>query len=182
MTVGTLSTFTTITGGAHSDVITDQTFAGAFAADLGAGDDTFLLVNGNAHSTVTLTFGAGSDTLELDAAVNVTAATSAGITDALITIADFNAAEDQLDLSGLAGTHDVLTDPEQTAISGAATLLAALNLAAAATTAGDYTAFNYGTDMYVFVDEGTGAVDAGDGLVKITGMSVAELDAQNFIA
>jgi hypothetical protein len=44
-----------------------------------------------------------------------------------------------------------------------------------------FTAFNYGSDMYVISNDGTAAWADTDGIIKIAGMQLDDTDASNFI-
>ena len=62
----------------------------------------------------------------------------------------------------IAAPFDPTTPQEQNAISAAATLFAAVTLAAANTNAGgDFTVFNYGANAYVFENNGNQATRYG---------------------
>lgn len=172
--------------GAGKDVVTIDTASlesGELAIDLGAGNDVLTLAaNAAADSTaITITLGAGNDTLALTALANLTGNSAAAITADLITVADFNAAQDVLDLSGLNLTRDVLVNTELADIAAATSLRAAVIAAAAVTNAGEYSIFNYGGDAYVFNNDATATLGAGDGLVKIVGFQVENITATNFI-
>jgi len=172
--------------GGGKDIVTIDTAtleSGALAINLGAGNDVLnLAATAAADSTaVTITLGAGNDTLALTALSNLTGTSAAAITADMITVADFNGAQDVLSLAGLAGGRDVLVNTELADIAAATSFRAALVAAAAVTTAGEYSIFNYGGDAYVFNNAGTAALEAGDGLVKIVGFQVENITATNFI-
>jgi hypothetical protein len=95
-----LANITSATGGSGADTITDVTGASTVAVDLGAGNDTFVVAAGDASETVSVTLGAGSDTVDVNVLAN---ADIDDIAATLITVTDFVAADDVLDLSGLAG-------------------------------------------------------------------------------
>jgi len=192
--MGAAVDLTAATFGAGKDIVTIDTAtleSGALAINLGAGNDVLnLAANAAADSTaVTITLGAGNDTLALTALANLTGTTAAAITADMVTVADFNGAQDVLDLSGLLGggaapaglVRDVLVNTELADISAATSFRAALVAAAAVTTAGEYSIFNYGGDAYIFNNAGTAALEAGDGLVKIVGFQVENITATNFV-
>lgn len=187
MDVSAVTALTTLTTGAGADTITASLAAltgTSLSIDLGAGLDNFTFNGtGNAADTaVTVTLGAGADTFTLATALtNVTDVTDARAVD-LVTLADFDAASDTLDLSVL-GARDVLTNGELASIEAAATLDAAIALAEAATTDGGYSIFEFGGDAYVFNDVAGAATFAnGDGLLKLTGIDVTDFTASNLIA
>ncbi|WP_336491701.1 DUF4214 domain-containing protein [Methylobacterium nigriterrae] len=205
--LATLTKLSSLTLGSGNDFVT-ETLVGKTGAtltySLGAGNDTFTLdasATGTAgdHAT-SITLGSGADTLTISTGVaNIQAATSGSVTDAsitanLITVTDFSAATggDILHFTAIAAANrDTVTTSgagnEQTAINGAATLKAALDIAASNTTAGHYQVFDYKGDAYIYVENAAGhvgsvagtadTVKAGDGLIKVTGVTVAQLDA-----
>lgn len=189
LTVG-LTDFTALTAatfGAGKDIVTINTGSlesGALAINLGAGNDVLnLSATAAADSTaISITMGAGNDTLALTALSNLTGTTAADITADMITVTDFVAAQDVLDLSGLNANRDVLLNGQLADINAATSLRAALVLAAAATDAGSYSVFNFGADAYVFNNVSDAALSIGDGLVKIVGFQVEGLTATNFVA
>lgn len=184
--LGTPDELSSATFGSGSDTVSVTTTGlnattPTLAIDLGAGNDVLTLnagANANANA-INITLGAGNDTLDVDSLANITSTTA--IDADLVTVADFNSAQDVLDLSGLTA-RDVLVNTELANISGAASLAAAAELAAQATTDGQYSVFNYGSDAYVLQDNGGAGFDAGDGLIKITGFAVEDITATNFIA
>jgi hypothetical protein len=162
--------------------------ASTLAIDLGAGNDVFTLNAAGTPGAVatTINLGAGNDTLALTGLSNITATTAVAAD--LITVADFTAAQDVLNLdaigTGGVGTagRDVLVNTELANISAATTLEAAVGVAASVTTAGQYSIFNYGANAYVFLNNNGAGFDAGDGLMQINGFSVEAITATNFIA
>lgn len=175
------------TFGSGNDIVTIDTSSLAaatsnLAIDLGAGNDVINLTAASnpTAATVNITLGAGSDTVAVASLANVTSA--AAFDDDLVTIVDFNAAQDVLDLSALVGGRDVLVNTELANISAAATLSDALALAAAATTTGQYSVFNYDGDAYILNNLGGAGFDDGDGLIKVTGFSVEAITETNFVA
>lgn len=181
VSVTALEGMTSVVGSAQADAVTDATFTEAFSATLGAGNDTFIIADGDAASTVSVALGAGSDTVDVNALANLDAD---DIDATLISITDFNVNDDVLDLVGIidatAGFVD-LTNVQQTNISAATTLEAAFTLAAAAAGADGTVAFDYDGDAYIFHNDGTAALADTDGAIKLTGVSVNDLDASNFV-
>jgi hypothetical protein len=181
--VSSLVALETATFGAAADDVSaaisddaDTTF------DLGAGNDVFTLDGSGdtENSLTTVTLGAGNDTFAVDTALTNISDVSA-VEEGLIVVTDFNVDEDVLDLSAL-GTRDTLSAVELGNIAGAADLEAALDLAVAATTEGQYSIFNFGGNAYVLnnldvaADVGvTNALEDGDGLIQLTGVAAAEL-------
>lgn len=180
----TYTALTSLTTGAGADTVTFSTAAGttasAIAINLGAGNDTltFTAVDTTDATAVSITLGAGNDTFVVAGLTNITDATK--ISADLVTVTDFTAGADVLDLSAL-GPRDIITNAEQATISAATDLAGALTAAAAVTTG--YSIFNYGGDAYVFNNSGTSAADfdAGDGLMKLAGVQVSDFTAQNLV-
>ncbi len=177
------------TFGSGNDTFTVSTGSlaanGTLAINMGSGNDTLVFTGAGsaAEVTTTITLGAGNDTLDVNGLTNVTAEGSFAAD--LITVADFNADQDVLDLAGL-GNRDILVNTELANISAAATLEAAADLAAQYTSdvAGDYSVFNYGGNAYVYVSgaAATTTLANGDGLMQVVGLQVEDLNAQNFVA
>lgn len=185
--LGTPDELASATFGSGSDTLTIGTgslaVAGSLTINMGAGNDTIVLAGTGAatDNAVSITLGAGNDTVDINVLTNITTATAAGITADLITITDFSAAQDVLNVATL-GTRDVLTNTELATIEGATDLAAAVTAAASVTAAGQYSVFNYGGDAYIYDNNGTAAFDAGDGLVRIVGFAAEDITAQNFVA
>ena len=172
LTGATLNTSTsglTVKGGSADDTITlvnSVLVAGSnsqkFVVDAGAGNDTInVAANGG-----TLTGGAGTDTF------NVTAAVATGVTEAtsvLTTITDL-AAGDKIDFS--ANATGTFQTTKVTLGAGVTNLDQAL--AAAIDAANEVAWFQYGSNTYIVADTdaavGSGAFNAGDTVVKITGL------------
>lgn len=181
-----------------------------FSLNAGAGDDYFSFSEFGSNSLssahrLTVTLGAGQDTFSASTLSNLRGvydtSTQAGITEAqgnlqagMVTVTDFSA-EDKLSLGlqpfsddeagrSAGGKFIVQTDAQQQAISAAATLAEALQLAAS-NAAGDdsharSTAFQYQGNTYVFLDHTLSkVVTAGDGLIELTSYQ-GKLDATNF--
>ncbi|KAA5606078.1 hypothetical protein F1188_08710 [Roseospira marina] len=183
MTVTLLANITSVTGGSGADAITDVAGLTELTADLGAGNDTFVIANGDNTKAVSLTLGAGDDTVDVNALAN---ADIDALADTMISIKDFNAAEDVLDLAGLAAGDGYiqLTNTQLSNIAGEATLedAAAAAVALTATGANDgFTAFDYGGNMYVVKNDGTAAFADTDGILEVVGVNVDDMDASNFV-
>lgn len=174
----------TATGGSGADdftvVLSDDADT---TIDMGAGNDELSLdgTGDTANVLTTVTLGAGNDDFILTSALS-NVVTAASFEDGLITITDFNAADDVIDVSAL-GARDVLTNTELANIAAEDTLAKALDLAASFTTATQYSVFNYDGDAYLLNNAAGVVLSDGDGLIKISGISVADLeDGVNFIA
>lgn len=171
-----------VIGGSGNDVLTvdfDDN-ADKLAVDAGAGNDTVTIQATVAAAASigdegTVTLGAGKDTVTIGAVTNISAATidATTLVENLITVTDFNTAEDVLNLDG----NGLALDSTQLAsINGAADLLTAVTAVEALTgAAGDtVAAFSWGGDAYVFIDDGTAGLNAGDGLIQLTGVDATE--------
>ncbi|WP_424895261.1 beta strand repeat-containing protein [Tepidimonas sp. HKU79] len=152
----------TITGGARADVITG-----------GAGADT-------------LTGGAGADTFVF-AAADYTAASAAALAAAADTITDFGKASDIIQwganlavvtnataVNGVAAINAEgkasFTADDDTLVERIIAVEAAINAGGAAAS-GQTAYFEFGSDTYVFISEGTDGVGAGDALIKLVGVT-----------
>jgi len=183
--LGTPDELTSARFGSGNDTVsltTSSLAAGTITVDLGAGNDVLTLnaVGNTADTAINVTLGTGNDTI-------VVGGTLTNITDAtkfagdIVTVADFSASSDVLNLSAL-GARDIITNTEQASITAATDLAGALTAAAAVTTTGGYSIFNYGGDAYVLNNLGGQEFGAGDGLIKLTGVQVTDFTAQNLIA
>lgn len=193
----------TINAGAGNDTITVKAGAAALVVNAGDGNDTVTLgATGTVASTVTaahtsvISLGAGNDVVSFANTVaniqNYTATTSsssaADVTAAdnalkagLITISDFNTATDTLSFTGAGNTVATLTNAQIGAINSATSLSAAVQLVAGDLAGKGAAAFQYGSDTYVFVDAtGAGAVDSGDALIQLSGVTATQLTSTNF--
>jgi hypothetical protein len=185
----------TIKGGTAADTIVATGATKAVTVDGGTGADTILLTANKAHS---ITLGAGADVLTLDvgnkAATtgSLTAtdlSTSAKLIAAAVKVTDF-AAGDTLVLKStdhvtatnvtkltgtvaenLAATGDLLniisdlTDTALPAGAGTTTTIAT------ALTANQAVSFVFGGNTYIFVENATVGLDAGDVLIQLTGVT-----------
>ncbi len=172
-----------VTGGSGNDTLTVNTdLAHAASFNGAAGNDVFNInaLQASAVAVNSFTGGAGNDTFDFAALSNIH--DTAHLANSLVTITDFTAAQDVLDITALGGHLKVLDNTQLSNIAGAATLEAAVTAAAGDLGAGNTTTvFNYGGNAYVFNDVGgAGTVDAGDGLVQLVGVHAADLGATNF--
>ncbi len=186
--LGTPDELTTATFGSGNDTVTLNTTGlqgDALTINLGAGNDVLNLNAGinsdDAGTAVTITMGAGSDTLNITGLTNMSGSSAAAIAADMVTVTDFVAASDVLNVSAL-GPREVLVNTELANISAATDFAAALALVASYTATGSYAVFNFGSDAYIFNNDATAALGAGDGLVKVVGLSVASLNDSNFVA
>ncbi len=142
----------------------------------GASNDT-ITITAAAHG-VTVTGGAGSDAFNFGALTGVTDITK--IDTQVNTITDFSTTADKItvDLTGSKATLDNIALGN---INAATTLQAAVTAAAAATGAGAYAEFTWHGDTYIFQNDADAAFGAGDGLLKVVGVTdVASLNTANF--
>ena len=150
-------------------------------------------INANLGHKVTL--GAGADTIEFNVGGNVTAATIATATTlaaAVTSVTDFKVSDgDILRLNDLIAPP-VAPDTVRTALDATALgqINASTDIKAAATLAGTFTdavanpswaIFNFGGDAYALFDSANDGFGAGDTLIKVTGIQVADLTATNLI-
>lgn len=178
-----------VTGGSGNDTLSVNfgTNANGLVVDTGAGNDTINVASTVAADVVigdkgSITLGEGKDTVAVGAVGNIStsaAVTATTLVENLITITDFNTSEDVLNLGG---NGIALTGAQLSTINGSASLLAAVTAVEAITgAAGDtIAAFSWGGDAYVFIDDGAGGLDGGDGLIKLTGVDATLFtDIQN---
>lgn len=183
----------TFNGGSGNDTLTADSSvltAAAITIDAGAGVDVinYAIDHSAAGTASSLTGGIGGDTFVLTAAVGNLSAVgdTADLEDNLITITDFDGAEDVLDIAAVValGTG---TRTTQNVINIALTaadpdnLLEAVEAAAGAlANNGEYAYFAFEGDTYIFVDiVADGALTVDDALIKLTGVAVADLTAAN---
>ncbi|MCV6575849.1 MAG: hypothetical protein OIF58_08955, partial [Cohaesibacter sp.] len=100
----------------------------------------------------------------------------------LVTISDFNKAEDVIDVKAL-DARTTLDNNQKGQIAGAADLHAAVSLAATFAGQDKSAVFTYKGDTYIFGDtNSSGDFSAGDTLIKVTGVSnIADLKDGNFL-
>jgi hypothetical protein len=165
--------------------------AEAVSIDAGAGNDTVNLVLDNAAgaSAVSVTLGAGDDRINLDitATGNLVAVGDADdLNESLVTITDFEAGDDFLDLTGLGASARTAQNLVDAALSAATVddLFDAATAVANATAVDAISLFEFEGSTYVYyntADVAGSNLDAGDVLVELAGVSVSELTAANFI-
>ena len=81
-----------------------------------------------------------------------------------------------------AGAFTQLTAAELAAINGSASLFAAVQAAFLAAGGNTVFAFGFGGDTYIADNnQANTTLDQGDGIVKLTGVAVADLNAMNFV-
>ena len=174
----------TVVGGTGRDVFTVDVGNGVAAVNVntGAGNDVLTLKASAtiADADATITLGAGKDTLTIGAAgglANITATptTVAELTAKIVTVTDFKAAEDVLSIK--AATPVVFDAAQVALIAGQADLLAATKKAAELAGTRKTVVFGFGTDSYIYQNDGDAAVDGGDGLVKLTGVNVNDFNS-----
>lgn len=171
-----------IKGGAANETLTVDLGLGAskVVVDTGAGIDSVTL---KVSATVaddlgTVTLGAGKDALIIGAGVaNITAdpTTAAELISKLVTVTDFKTSEDLLDLK-TAASGVALTAPQLAAIADKSVntdLLAATKAASAIIGTGASAVFTYDGNAYVYTNDADVGVDAGDGLIKLTGVDAS---------
>jgi hypothetical protein len=180
------TSLTSLKGGSGNDTLTVESDSANVVVEAGAGNDTLnVAASATTDFTVSLTGGAGSDIFVLgsDAVFdNIDITDNAELLKSLVTITDFDKAADAIKINTATATWDKLLPAEAADVGDEATLLAAVTKAAGYTATGEATAFIYGSDAYIYSDSNNdGALNAGDGIVKVTGVSdIADLTATNF--
>lgn len=190
----------TISGGAGNDNITAESGDGVLLIDAGAGNDIVNLTASAATDTdeaysTTITLGGGNDRLNITSLANLEgtdlalgvgataaqiAAANTALTDNMVVVSDFSAAQDVLGLA--AGTTMASFNNIQLGNIAASTSLAeALNLAASGMGGANTANFVYGDNSYVYVDAGTVGLDADDGLLQLVGVSTALTVGDNLV-
>jgi hypothetical protein len=184
----------TFNGGSGNDTLTADSSvltSSGLVIDAGAGVDVinYFIDHSAAGNTTSITGGIGGDTFVLIGNANLSAAGDVADLEAnLVTITDFDGAEDVLDISGVLAVGDSRTT--QNAVNIALTaadpadLFEAVSAVAGAVGAAgdDYAFFAFGGDTYLFVDSnGDGALSIDDALIQLTGVAVADLTAANLI-
>lgn len=174
----------TFTGSAKSDKVTVDTVGASndLTVDGGAGADVLTVAAGAADKALTLTGGAGADKFAFGDIGNIKSAAKADFEKSLVTISDFNKAEDVIDVKAL-DARTTLDNNQKGQIAGAADLHKAVSLAASFATGGKSAVFTYKGDTYIFGDtSSSGDFNAGDTLIKVTGVSnIADLKDGNFL-
>ncbi len=180
-----------VAGGAGNDTLTVVSGNGALTVDAGAGNDIVSLTAGAATTTdahsATITLGEGNDRLNVTSLENLTgtglavtagstaeqiAAANTALAAGMVTVADFNTSQDVLSFTGL--TLASFDNVELGNIGAAGSLAEALGLVSASLASGENAAvFNHGGNAYVYTADAEAGVDAGDGLIQLTGVSTA---------
>lgn len=181
----------TFNGGSGNDTLTADSSvltAAAITIDAGAGVDVinYNIDHSVAGNTTSITGGIGGDTFILSGTENLSAAGDVDDLEAnLVTITDFDGAEDVLDLSAVVGGDRLTQNAVNIALTAAdpADLFEAADaVAGALVAAGDYAFFAFGGDTYFYSDSnGDGALSVDDALIQLTGVAVADLTAANLI-
>ncbi|MBK5937909.1 beta strand repeat-containing protein [Halochromatium roseum] len=171
-------------GGAGGETITfDLEVGNDVTVNMGSGNDVAVLVGTVAPSNKasSITLGAGNDTLDINAIGNIFNADEAAFQAGLITVDDFSAAEDVLDVAGLTASR-LATNTEQSNIDAEASLFAAIGVAAGIAN-GNALVFGYSGNTYVLDDnDGSATFNTLDGLVELTGVAVSDLGGTNFVS
>jgi hypothetical protein len=140
----------------------------------GSGNDIFSISATSAAGGSTLTGGAGSDVFVLRAGVGLTAAPdNAALLAKLVTITDFSVG-DQLEIEAtptITGSGSVQVVP----VAAPSSLLDAATQAVAGGGAKPYLGFVYQAASYLLVDGAGNGLGAGDVLVKLTGVNLANV-------
>ena len=180
------NSFTKLLGGSGNDtLLANNAVANAptLLVDGGSGNDkiTFINTKSAVASASSLTGGDGADTFTLTGGSNLVAANSTtALKASLTTITDFNAAQDTLNITGMALGGRVAQNVVNAAANGA-DLFAVTTAVANVTGVGQHSFFEFGGDTYLFGNIAGGGLQATDTLVQLTGVSVASLTAANLI-
>lgn len=170
----------------------------------GVGADTFA-ITGTADAKITLVAGDGADTVGINAlglnkvtlgggadTLNITGlggagskaldiSTAAKLGGSAFEVTDFVSGTDVVNLTATAAvTKAAPTGTELANIAASSSLLTATQLAATTAGATKAIAFQYGADTYILVNDAAAALNAGDALIKLTG--VATLSAASWTA
>jgi len=179
-----VTTLESFVGGAGVEVVTIDAgvLTEALAVDLGAGNDIITLdLTGAVAATVDVAGGAGSDVFELGVLGNIASVDEDEFADSLVSITDFNAAQDVIDVD-LGGVEASFNNAQLSNIGNADSLFDAIGIVAGITALSGNAIFVYEGDTYLFQNDANLGFSIGDGLVKITGLTDLELlTAANFI-
>jgi hypothetical protein len=141
-------------------------------------DDSLRVAISSEPIPTSITLGAGRDALTLAPELaNLVLAN--GAVSSLATITDFVKGADSIALSGYG--QPVATPA---GVAAAASLAVALDLVAAATPVGSWASFEYGSDTYIFKQNGDIGLASGDGLVKLagaTGLTVGSASGSDLV-
>jgi hypothetical protein len=178
------------TGRGNDTVILESAYlqANDVAIDLGSGNDLLGLdiTTGATATSITITLGNGRDLMTLGSLGGgnlVDVATTDDLLDSLITVADFSAGNDAIDLSDLfVGAQRSDQAQIDDAVDGAATLWEATNAAATVVKSGSdtYAVFNFQGSAYLFAHTSTDGdalppIEQGDTLLRLSGTSADQL-------
>jgi len=181
----------TINAGAGNDTVvigstavgtaTPATAAHNVSITLGDGNDVVSLATTTTSGTTTTnafsTVQGYTAVSSSSTAAQVTAADTA-LKAGLVTVTDFNVGADTLALGSL--TTATLTNAQVGSVSSATSLSQAVQSAAGFLNGAKAVAFQFGSDTYVYVDNGTAGVDNGDGLIQLSGVTATQLTSANF--
>jgi hypothetical protein len=183
---GSLESLETIVLGSGSDNVEVDFWVDGTSSlatiDLGAGGDTvrFGDAGTGAFSGVTVTLGGGKDRVILEELVNIQDADEADFEADVISITDFKAADDVLDISMATGARVTLTDLQNAAVGLADSLFDAVAVVAGVVGVGSFATFQFSDSTYVLAENGAEGFNIGDGLVELTGFTGA-LTGDNFV-
>lgn len=179
----------TFNGGSGADTLTldlGGLTADAVTVSMGAGNDTLdvnVATTPAANVDYNVMGGAGNDTLLITGGAVMSTifdASEANFADGLISFMDFNGTEDVLNIVAL-NTPTDLSNTQLATIAGEASLFDAVESAAAALNlANGVTAFDYGSNAYILQTATGGAFSDGDGLIELVGFSIEDFDASNY--
>lgn len=154
--------------------------------DLGAGDNTLYLAGGLG---VTVEAGKGDNWIQFTEQVSNLAdvGSEAGIRASVINVRDFSAGDELVfgqhaDGAGARELTGIVLEGEQVnvAMDASADLLVKLQTAAANVAVDSWTTFQHQDDTFVFVQNGSGELETGDGLIQLVGYT-GELNSSNFV-
>lgn len=145
----------------------------------GAGDDTLTALG--TEQGLAITLGAGEDRLALADLTNIVDADEADFVEDIMTITYFRASHDVIDLTAVSVSRAQLSDAQQIILEGAGSLFAAVTTVAGYTDADELLVFDYGNKTYAYLQDGDAGFDAGDGLIELSGVSAANLDTTNLL-
>lgn len=174
------------TGNLSATITAEDYDAEEVAVTFGSGNDSITLDHDDgatAGRAMTITLGDGDDSLTLSqASGNLFAADDqADLEASLITVADFAAADDTIDVSALAARNaQNLVDAQISGLADGATLFDAVESVAGL---GNMSVFEFEGSTYIFNDTDAGSdLTAGDTLIELAGVAIGDLGANNFVA
>ncbi len=178
--------FKSLIGGSGNDklyVANSIANAATLSVDAGAGNDQINFYNTKSAvaGATSLTGGAGNDIFNLSGGSNLVAANSTNALKAsLTTITDFNAAEDALNITGMALGGRVAQNVVNGVANGA-DLFAVTQAVAGVTPVGQHAFFEFGGDTYLFGNIAGAGLQATDALIQLVGVNVGSLNGTNLI-